>query len=68
MNFHYVSIRAWKDPAQKWYDLPYLVTDDAIVVVLESWLEKWHKASELLARSSKSTTKQKKEEARLKME
>jgi len=34
-DFHHVSIRAWKDPEKKWHDMPYLVMDDAIQVVID---------------------------------
>lgn len=34
-DFHHVSIRAYKDPTQTWYDLPYLEIDDAIDAVLD---------------------------------
>lgn len=30
VDFHRIYIRARKDPQQKWFDLPYLVTEDAI--------------------------------------
>jgi len=29
-NFHRVYIRAQKDSQQRWFDMPYLATDDAI--------------------------------------
>lgn len=44
------------------------MTDDAISVVLESWIVGWCMASDLSAGPSKSVAKRKKEEARLKME
>jgi len=67
-KFHYVSIKAQKDPEQKWYDLPYLETDDEIAAVIESWPAEWRMASDLSTGSSKSAVKQKKEEARIKMQ
>ena len=67
-NFHYVSIKGWKDPEKKWYDLPYLEMDDAIIAILESWPADWRTVSYFSAWSSKSIAKWKKEEARLKME
>ena len=67
-DFHCVSMRAQKDPDQKWYDLPYLATDEAIMVVLHYWLAEWCMASNLTAGSSKSTAKRKKEYVRLNME
>lgn len=33
-RFHCVPMQARKDPEHKWYDLPYLTTDDAIAMVL----------------------------------
>jgi len=39
-DFHRISIRAQKDLAQKWYDLLYLTTDDAIDAMLDKWLAK----------------------------
>jgi len=36
-NFHYVEIWVRKDPQQKWFDLPYLATDDAIEEVVKRW-------------------------------
>lgn len=30
VDFHHIYIKAWKDPQQKWFDLPYLATYDAI--------------------------------------
>lgn len=67
-NFHHVSIRAQKKPEKKWHDLPYLVIDDAINVVLDCWLEEWHTALEMEVGFSKTIVQQKKEEAKLKME
>jgi len=57
VKFHCVSIRAWKDPKKKWYDLPYLAMDDAIITVLESWPAEWRTALDLSAGSSKSAMK-----------
>jgi len=34
-DFHHVYIWARKDLDQKWYDIPYLATDDAIIEVLK---------------------------------
>jgi len=34
-DFHHVSTQVWKDPKEKWHDLPYLATDDAIATVLD---------------------------------
>lgn len=68
MDFHYVSMRAWKDPEKKWYDLPYLTTDDMNTVILYHCLAECHAASDLTVGSRKFATKRKKEEARLKME
>ena len=66
-GFHHLSIRARKDPAKTWYDLPYLATDDAIDVVLDRWSTEWCTTSDLVVRARKSTTQRKKEEAKIKM-
>lgn len=42
--------------------------DDAIVAVMEGWPAKWCRTLDLSTGSSRSTTKQKKEETRLNME
>jgi len=57
----------WKDPLQKWYDLLYLATDDAIDAMLDKWSAEWHTTMELVVGGSKSNTQNKKEEAKLKM-
>ncbi len=66
-DFHHVSIRVRKDPTQKWYDLPYLATYDAIDAVLDQWREEWRATVDLVVGGSKSTVQRKKEEAKLKM-
>ena len=38
---HNVYIKAWKDPKQNWTKLPFIVIDDAIFVVLDSWPPEW---------------------------
>ena len=38
VDFHHVPIRARKDLAQKWYDLPYLEMYDTLDAVLDRWL------------------------------
>lgn len=40
-DFHHVFIKARKDPMKMWHELPYLVTDDVIFAVLESWPLEW---------------------------
>lgn len=67
VEFHCISIRARKDLEQKWHDLPYLATDDAIAVVLDHWPAEWRMASDFSVGSSTSTRKKKKEDARSKM-
>lgn len=66
-DFHNVAIRAWKDPVQKLYDLPYLATHDAIDVVLDRWPAEWRTTTYLVVRGSNSTTQKNKEEAKLKV-
>ena len=67
-DFHCISIRARKDPDHKWYDFPYLATDDALAAVLKRWLEDWCITSDLSVRSSKSVEMQKKEAVRLRVQ
>lgn len=67
VDFHQVSIKARKDPSQKWYDLPYLETDDAIDAMLNQWPVDWHFTTDLSMGRSKFATQKKKEEAKLKM-
>ena len=55
-DFRHVSIRAWKDPAQTWYELLYLETDDAIDAVLDRWPIEWHTTTDLGVGGSKSAT------------
>lgn len=66
-DFHHVSIRAQKDPAQTWYALPYLATDDTIDAVLDHWSAKSHTTAKLAMRGKKFVVERKKEEAKLKM-
>jgi len=66
-EFHRVSIRARKEPKQTWHDLLYLVMNNVIGAVLDHWSIEWCIASDLTARSSKSVTQRKNEEAKLKM-
>ena len=56
-DFHYVSMRVRKDLDQKWYDLPYLATDNGIAVVLNHWPIEWRTASNLTVGSNKYTVK-----------
>lgn len=66
-DFYHVAIKAWKDPMQKWYDLPYLETDDAIDAVVDRWPTEWCTKTDLAVRGSKFFALRKKEEAKLKM-
>jgi len=66
-DFHQISIKAQKDPAQKWYDLSYLATDDAIDAMLDKWPAECRTTTDLAMGGSKSATQKKKEEAKLKM-
>jgi len=52
---------------QKWYDLMYLATDDAIDAVLDQCPEEWRTTMDLVVGGSKSSAQKKKEEAKLKM-
>lgn len=65
--FHHVAIKARKGPTHKWYDLPYLATDDVIDAVLDRWPTKWRTTTDLAVGGSKSTAQRNKEEAKLKM-
>ena len=39
--FHHIYINPRKDPTKTWHELPYLVTEDVIFAVLESWPLEW---------------------------
>lgn len=52
---------------QKWYDLLYLATNDAIDAVLDKWSTEWHTPTNLAVGGRRSTTQKKKDEAKLKM-
>lgn len=52
---------------QKWYDLLYLATNDAIDVVLDKWPTEWCTTMDLAVGGSKSAAQKKKEETKLKM-
>ena len=64
---HHVFIRAWKDPMKTWHNLPYLVTDDVIFTVLESWSPEWHTLARSVVEADKSVVQRKKEETKLQM-
>lgn len=49
-----MAIRVRKELVQKWYDVPYLVTDDSIDAVLNQWLVEWHYAADFVVGGSKS--------------
>lgn len=66
-DFHHVAIRVRKDPAQKWYDLPYLAIVDAIDTILDRWPVEWCTKIDLAVGGSKFATQRKKEEAKLMM-
>jgi len=62
-EFHHVYIRACKDPAKTWNELPCLATDDVIFTVLESWPLEWCTPASSTVEAEKSTTQRKKNEA-----
>lgn len=66
-NFNHVSIRAWKEPVQKWYDFPCVEIDDAIDTVLDQWPVEWHATTKMEVGGRKSIAQRKNEEAKLKM-
>jgi len=66
-DFHHVYIRARKDLAKMWHELPYLAIDDVIFAVLESWPPEWHAPASSVVEAEKSATQRKKEEAKLRM-
>lgn len=68
MDFHHGFMHAQKDPKKKWYDLPYLATEDMIATVLDYWPIDWCTALDLTSGSSNFATKKKKDEATLMME
>lgn len=41
-DFHHIYLRMFKDPMKKWNELPYMVIDDVIFDVLETWLPEWY--------------------------
>ena len=61
VDFHHVFIRVWKDATKTWHDLPYLVTNDLIFTVLESWLPEWHTPTDSAVETGESSMQLKKE-------
>jgi len=55
-DFHHVYIKAQKDPTKTWDELPYLVTDNVIFVVLELWPPKWNALASFTVEEEKSAT------------
>lgn len=55
VDFQCISIRARKDPKNKWHDIPYLETDDVIDVVLDRWSTDWCTDLDSAVGSGKST-------------
>lgn len=66
-DFHQISISARKDPVQKWYDFPYLATDDAINAVLDKCPVEWRTTKDFAIGGSKFAAQENKDEANLKM-
>ena len=60
-DFHNVYIWGRKDPKKKWFDLPYLATDNAIEEVIKRWLADYHSPSDLIVGTRKSMEKKKKD-------
>lgn len=54
-------IRVRKDPQQKWFNLPYLATNDGIQETIKPWLSNWHTPSDLAVGTSKSMEDEKKD-------
>lgn len=54
-DFHRFYIQAQKDPTQKWYELPYLVTDSDVQDVVSRWLAECCTPSDLADGPSTST-------------
>lgn len=65
VEFHHVYIRAHKDLAKTWHELPYLSMDDVIFAVLKSWPPKWHALASSVVEAEKSAAQRNKEEAKL---
>ena len=63
--FHHVYIKARKNPMKTWCELPYLVTDDIIFAVLESWLPEWCAPANSVVEAENSTAQQKTKEVKL---
>lgn len=65
VDFHHVFINGWKDPMKVWHELPYLVTDDVIFVVLKSWPLEWQAPANSTVEAENSIAQRKKEETEL---
>lgn len=68
VDIHCVYIQAWKDPRQKWFDLPYLTTDDAIEEVVKHQMIEWYCPSNLAIGITKFAEKKKKEVTKWKVQ
>lgn len=64
-DFHHIYIRALKDPAKKWNELPYMATDDVIFDVLEAWPLEWCTPAISSVEEGKSAAQKKKKESKL---
>ena len=40
-DFHRAYVKARKDPMETWHPLPYLVTEDDLLAVVQDWPEEW---------------------------
>jgi len=64
-DLHNIYIRAHKDPAKKWIELPFVSMDDVIFNLLETWPLEWRTPN--IVAIEKSVSQRKKEEAKLHM-
>ena len=63
VDMHNIYIRARKDPTKQWKKLPFVATEDAIFIVLETWPSEWYAPD--LVELEKAATQKKKDDAKL---
>ena len=64
-DLHSIYIRAHKDSAKQWRELPFVATDVVIFNILETWTPEW--CTPDIVAMEKSATQRKKDEAKLRM-
>lgn len=63
VDMHNIYIRAQKNPAKQWTKLPFVATNDAIFIVLETWPPEW--CAPDLAELEKVTAQKMKDDAKM---